>query len=84
MPSECPISTTCTGRSPVAPGLPCQAIDPGSNTVIWNFTEDDYTDGSVPPGTYTFTYEVSTVPGGPVQTFDVILTVPDPCENATV
>ena len=78
------MSTSCKSFSPFVAGLSCQEIDPDTNTVTWNFTENDYTDGSVPPGTYTFVYEVSSVEGVPLETFNVVLTVTDPCENETI
>ena len=83
-PVECPVSTSCKSWSPFVSGLSCQEIDPKTNTVTWNFNENDYTDGSVRPGTYTFVYEVSSVEGVPLETFNVVLTVSDPCENEII
>ena len=47
----------------------------------------DYTSGTIPPDTYTFTYEVSTAPGSvPAVTEQFIVEVElvDPCENVVL
>ena len=84
MPSTCIVTTNCQSVAAVpdlGKPLPCQEIDPDSGKVTWNFNQADYTDQSVPPGTYTFTYGVAA--GDQADTFSIDLVVPDPCDPPT-
>lgn len=81
-PSECSITIMCASVTPSIPSLPCQEIDLITGTVVWNFTEEDYNNGNVPPGDYDFCYDVSGGPNGPVKQFCITLSVPNLCETA--
>ena len=66
--------------------LPCQELDQNGQ-LTWQFSEDDFTSGRVPPGTYTFTYDVSTSAGyevGVTKSFTVEVELIDPCENPSI
>ena len=84
VPVTCPVTTNCmsvTANPDLGKTLPCQQIDNNTGTVTWNFSETDYTNQDVPPGTYTFTYEVEA--GTETQTFTVDVVLPDPCDPPT-
>ena len=53
-------AVSCQSISPdIGANLPCQELS-ASGELTWNFPQSSYTNGDVPPGTYTFTYDVST------------------------
>ena len=58
-PDYCALTVSCASPTSTAgpASLPCQEIS-DINDPTWQFTGTDYTDGSVPPGDYTFTYDV--------------------------
>ena len=56
-------------------------MDQATSTVTWNFNSGDYTNRDVPPGTYTFTYQVAAGTGS--ETFTIDLVVTDPCDPPT-
>ena len=56
-------AVSCASVSPdIGANLPCQELSQ-TRQLTWNFPESSYISGDVPPGTYTFTYDVSTAPG---------------------
>ena len=61
--------------------MPCQSIDSVTNTVTWNFSLTNYQNNEVPPGTYTFTFEVDS--DGVKETFSIDLVLQDPCDPPT-
>lgn len=84
VPDVCTLSISCISVSPVLANdvLPCQELD-GNNMVTWNFPDTVFTDNSIPPNTYTFTYEVKT--GDMVtETFTVDVVLTNPCAEAKV
>ena len=84
VPVTCPVTTNClsvASNPDLGKPLPCQEIDPNTGIVTWNFSETDYTNQDVPPGTYTFTYEVQA--GTETATFTVDVVLPDPCDPPT-
>jgi hypothetical protein len=65
--------------------VPCQDLD-SNDKLTFNFPSDRYTQQQVPPGPYTLTFEVSSDPGNAdlTETFDVVVTLEDPCASPTV
>ena len=65
--------------------MPCIELSP-SGQATWNFTPADYTEKRVAPGSYTITYDVSADEGNAdlTESFDVVVTLEDPCINPTV
>lgn len=84
-PSYCDLQVTCKSVSNVAGsiGLPCQELVNGRLT--WTISGLDYERGLL-PGTYTYTFEVTTAPGvaALTKTFTVDVTLVDPCLTATI
>ena len=88
-PDICPLTVSCTdissGGGPST--LLCSNYElDESNAVDLQFTLDDYSSGDIVPGTYTFTYSVTTgSPDAPLTktfTFDFILS--DACETSVI
>jgi len=50
-------------------------------SIVWNFTPDDYTTNGLVPGTYTYTFDVSTGDNDPglTEQFTVDITLSDGC-----
>ena len=84
-PSYCNLTIKCKTVSPVNVNLLCQELDINGK-LIWNFTPEDYTGRTVAPGPYVFTFDVTTSEGDAdlTESFDVTVTLVDPCENPTV
>jgi len=61
VPDYCELTITCTDVSPVNAFVLCQNIV--DDKLTFNFPPERYTNKEVPPGDYTFTFEVSTDPG---------------------
>jgi hypothetical protein len=76
------LTVTCKSVAPADGDLSCQEVKPNGQ-IVWNFTPEDYTDRVVAPGTYVFTYEVTAAGGDEdlTVTFDVTITLIDPCVN---
>ena len=83
-PDYCDLQISCQGVEPVNQFVPCQEIVDGKLT--FNFPSSRYTNQEVPPGDYTFTFQVSTDPTNPALTeeFTVTVTLEDPCKTPTV
>ena len=83
-PSYCNLTIKCKTVSPVNVNLPCQEIVTNGK-LIWNFTPEDYTQKRVAPGLYVFTFDVTTSEGDTdlTQSFDVTVTLVDPCVSPT-
>ena len=82
-PSYCQAEVKCRNVSPIVAGikLQCQELSNGDNgEITWTFDETDYNFNS-PPGTYTYTFDVTVGQVTDTFTFDLVLT--DPC-NADV
>ena len=84
-PSYCDLTVKCRAVSPVNANVPCQNLD-NNGQLSWNFTPEDYTNRRVAPGSYTFTYDVTTSEGDAdlTESFDVVVTLIDPCANLIV
>ena len=82
-------AVSCVSVNPDIGGkLACQELDPISGGLTWNFTEQDYTSGEIPPGDYVFTYAVTTADTSGIaevtENFTVTVTLVDPCLNVMV
>ena len=82
-------AVSCASVTPDIGGkLACQELDPVSGELTWNFTEQDYTSGDIPPGDYVFTYAVTTADTSGIpevtEEFTVTVTLIDPCLNAMI
>lgn len=93
VPDFCALTVTCksiavqSGTYANANNLACSSYEPTGDVVTLNFDEtSDYVNGNVPPGTYRFTYTVSSAAGVAALNKDVYfdLTLTDPCETATI
>lgn len=93
-PSFCEVTTTCdniateSGTYADASNLGCVSFEPDvSDVVTLNFAENvDYVNGAVPPGTYRFTYQVTTDSSVAALTKTVYfdLTLTDICANPVI
>ena len=66
--------------------LGCQDLS-AIGTLSWSFPETAFTSGDVPPGVYTFTYEVSTSANkepAVTKEFTVEVELVNPCTNPTL
>jgi len=62
----------------------CPPISTATNQASFSYNSADYLSGATPPGDYTYTYEVcSTLIASKCETFDVTVTVIDPCDPPT-
>ena len=84
-PSYCDLTIQCRLVAPANVNVPCQELD-SNGQLIWNFTPQDYTDREVAPGSYTFTYDVTTSEGDAdlTESFDVAVPLEDPCASVVV
>jgi len=58
-PSWCDVTVTCNNVQPTVPGITCTNLSNGNNgEITWVFDDTNYNSDS-PPGTYTFTFDVS-------------------------
>jgi len=82
VPSYCDLTVTCRSVSPSNANVPCQNLD-SNGQATWNFTPQEYIDRRVPPGTYTVTFDVTASNGDAdlTESFDVVITLVDPCVN---
>lgn len=77
-PDYCETTIKCSSVSPASP-LPCKELD-DNGQASWTFTPTDWINKTVPPGTYTFTYEVcDKLNPNNCEPFDVTFVVVDPC-----
>ena len=83
-PSYCNLQISCLGVEPANQFVPCQEIV--DDKLTFNFPSSRYTNSEVPPGDYTFTFQVSTDPTNPdlTEEFTVTVTLEDPCKSPTV
>lgn len=90
-PGICPLTITCDSISGPSSGvLLCENYElveqlDGSLTTSLVFTETDFSDNGLAPGTYTFTYDVTTGSSDAPLTkqFFFTVTLVDPCLSAT-
>jgi hypothetical protein len=89
-PSYCDIGVSCKSVTPVIAALPCQELDnddPNKQTLDWTVGEDEWKNGLVPPGTYTYCYDVTVngaSPTSPADEFCIEVTFEDPCDPPTI
>ncbi len=79
-PSYCDAQVSCRSVQGPSDALSCQELEDGKLT--WLFNPQDVVDQNLLPGEYTYTYDVTV---GPVtESFEVTLTLVDPCESPQI
>ena len=63
-PAYCSLTIKCSSGSQQDGNLPCPQLD-SKGQAVWNVGPDDYEQKRVAPGSYTFTYDVTTSEGDP-------------------
>lgn len=85
IPSYCQLTVECEQVSPENAFIPCKNLD-SNGQIKYNFPFQRYTNRDVPPGSYVITFSVTSDPENNsnndpslTKTFDVVITLEDPC-----
>lgn len=87
-PSICDLTVTCNSITPssTAAKLQCSANEPVNGDITLSFAVSDYTSDNLAPGTYRFTYDVTTGSSDAAlnKQFFFDVTIADPCATTTI
>ena len=80
-PAFCDVQVSCRSVQGPSDALSCQELYDGE-TLTWLFTPENVVNDNVVPGDYVYTYDVTV---GPVtESFEVTVTLIDPCNNPSI